>query len=269
MAEFFRRVEKKYIIDKKQYELIIKEIKNEMDLDPHGKSTICNLYLDDDNYSLIKHSIDKPIYKDKVRIRSYNVADFESDVFVEIKKKYDGVVSKRRIKAKFSDVYAYLNKEENIPQAETQVGKELDYYFKYYNLQPTAYITYDREAYYAKNDKGFRITFDTNIQARDYDLSLDKGIYGKKIFNDDKILMEVKTLGGIPMWFVKIMSKYEIRQGHFSKYGATYLQILKEKEDLKREKLKVQRGNQILRSIEKNIQNLRTNSIRPVIEGIA
>ena len=230
MAEFFRRIEKKYIIDKKQFELIKKGIEKEMYLDPHGKSTICNLYLDTNDYSLIKHSLERPIYKDKVRIRSYNVANTKSDVYLEIKKKYDGIVSKRRIKAKLQDIYAYLNKENEIPNSESQVSKELDYYFKYYDLHPTAYITYDREAYYAKNDNGFRITFDTNITARDYDLALDKGIYGKKIFEQDKILMEIKTLGGIPMWFTKMMSEYEIRPGHFSKYGATYLQIIQEKE---------------------------------------
>ncbi len=230
MAEFFRRIEKKYIIDKKQFELIKKGIEKEMYLDPHGKSTICNLYLDTNDYSLIKHSLERPIYKDKVRIRSYNVANTKSDVYLEIKKKYDGIVSKRRIKAKLQDIYAYLNKKNEIPNSESQVSKELDYYFKYYDLHPTAYITYDREAYYAKNDNGFRITFDTNITARDYDLALDKGIYGKKIFEQDKILMEIKTLGGIPMWFTKMMSEYEIRPGHFSKYGATYLQIIQEKE---------------------------------------
>ena len=230
MAEFFRRIEKKYIIDKKQFELIKKGIEKEMYLDPHGKSTICNLYLDTNDYSLIKHSLERPIYKDKVRIRSYNVANTKSDVYLEIKKKYDGIVSKRRIKAKLQDIYAYLNKKNEIPNSESQVSKELDYYFKYYDLHPTAYITYDREAYYAKNDNGFRITFDTNITARDYDLALDKGIYGKKIFEQDKILMEIKTLGGIPMWYTKMMSEYEIRPGHFSKYGATYLQIIQEKE---------------------------------------
>ena len=249
MSEFFRRVEKKYIIDKNQYELIKKGIENEMDLDPHGKSTICNLYLDDDKYSLIKNSLQKPVYKDKLRIRSYNVSNLDSDVYVEVKKKYEGVVSKRRIKAKLADVYAYLNKEKEIPSANLQVGKELDYYFKFYNLHPTAYITYDREAYYAKNDNGFRITFDTNIQARDYDLLLDKGIYGTRIFDEDKVLMEVKTLGGIPMWFVKMMSEYKIRQGNFSKYGATYLQIIKEKEELKRKNIVYEKSNQILNSI--------------------
>ena len=233
MAEFFRRIEKKYIISKKQFELIKKGIKDEMYLDTHGKSTICNLYLDTDDYSLIKHSLDKPIYKDKLRIRSYNVANSNSDVYLEVKKKYDGVVSKRRIKAKLEDIYAFLNNESEIPQSNTQVSKELKYYFKYYNLHPTAYITYDREAYYAKNDYGFRITFDTNIKARDYDLALDKGIYGQQIFDEDKILMEIKTLGGIPMWFTKMMSELEVRPGHFSKYGATYLNILREKEESK------------------------------------
>lgn len=265
MSEFFRRVEKKYIIDKNQYELIKKGIENEMDLDPHGKSTICNLYLDDDRYSLIKHSLDKPVYKDKLRIRSYNVANLDSDVYVEVKKKYEGIVSKRRIKAKLIDVYAYLNKEKDIPSAKSQVGKELDYYFTFYNLHPTAYITYDREAYYAKNDNGFRITFDTNIQARDYDLLLDKGIYGKRIFDEDKILMEVKTLGGIPMWFVRMMSEYEIRQGHFSKYGATYLKIIREKDKIVNESKAFESSNQIL----EKIQNKKVRIYKESVIGIA
>ena len=264
MAEFFRRVEKKYIIDKKQYELIKESIKEQMELDPHGRSTICNLYLDTDDYALIKNSLQRPIYKDKVRIRSYNLADKKSEVYVEVKKKYDGVVSKRRIKANLEDVEAYLNGAE-IPQADTQVAKELDYYFKYYKLKPTAYITYHREAYYAKNDYGFRITFDTNIQARDYDLSLDKGIYGTRIFDEDKVLMEVKTLGGIPMWFVKMMSEYEIRPGHFSKYGATYLQIIKEKEELKLNNIK----NVIMVQNKQILKNVQKATSHRLIQGIA
>ena len=234
MAEFFRRVEKKFIINKEQYQKILEGIENEMELDPHGKSTICNLYLDTDDYYLIKHSIEKPLYKDKVRIRSYNLANMDTEVYLEVKKKYDGVVSKRRIKAPLEKVYAYLNKESEIPSANTQVGKEIDYYFKYYDLHPTVYITYDREPYYSKTDKGFRITFDTNIQARDYDLELDKGIYGTKIFDDDKILMEIKTLGGIPMWFTKMMSQFEVRRGRFSKYGTAYIKIIQGKQQLLR-----------------------------------
>lgn len=232
MAEFFRRVEKKYIIDKEQYKLIIEGIKDKMELDPNGKSTICNLYFDTSDYYLIRHSLERPLYKDKVRIRSYNLADLDSKVFLEVKKKYDGVVSKRRIKATLREVYDYLNGKTNIPQYDTQVGKEIDYYFKYYNLHPTIYVTYDREPFYCKKDKGFRITFDTNIQARDYDLVLNKGIYGTKIFDDNKILMEIKTLGGIPLWFVELMTKYKIKRGRFSKYGTAYAELIQEKWEL-------------------------------------
>lgn len=226
MAEFFRRIEKKYIINKFQYELIKEGIKERMDADEHGKSTICNLYLDTNNYFLIRRSLEKPVYKDKVRIRSYNLANLESEVYLEVKKKYAGVVGKRRIKAKLAEVYQCLENIDNIPKKESQVSKELAYYFKYYDLHPTAYITYDREAFYAKQDKGFRITFDSNIKARTYDLSLDKGIYGETIFDEEMKLMEIKTLGGIPMWFTKLMSELKIYPGHFSKYGATYLKLI-------------------------------------------
>ena len=226
MAEFFRRIEKKYIINQKQYELLLEAIKDKLTLDPHGKSTICNLYFDTDNYYLIRHSLERPLYKDKVRIRSYNLANLDTIVYMEVKKKFNGIVSKRRISAPLRDIYSYLSNKSEIPYANTQVGKEIDYYFKYYNLHPTSYITYDRKPYYDKTDSGFRITFDTHIQARDYDLRLDKGIYGTEIFDSNKVLMEIKTLGGIPMWFTKFISDLSIRQGHFSKYGETYLQLI-------------------------------------------
>lgn len=234
MAEFFRRVEKKYMLTRKQHEQIVKEIKNKMIGDPNGMSTICNIYFDSPQYDLIRKSIEKPVYKDKVRIRSYNIPNKNSEVYLEIKRKLYGVVSKRRIEIKLNDAESYISGVK-IKHKDVQVLNELDYYFKLYNLIPVAYISYDRSAYYSKDDKNFRVTFDNNITARTYDLKLENGIYGQKILNDDNYIMEVKTLKSMPLWFVKnIISKLEIQPCKYSKYGEAYKNIIMKKEKSRR-----------------------------------
>ena len=230
MSEFFRRVEKKYIITKEQYTAIEEAIKGKMVEDEHGKSIIYNLYLDTGQFELIRHSITKPIYKDKVRLRSYSIPNNDTPIYLEIKRKYDGVVSKRRVETNLNEFHEYLsNNEEN---KEEQVEKELHYYFKHYNLKPTMFVSYYRGAYYDREDSGFRLTFDSEVVARNYDLELEKGVYGTDILGKDKYIMEVKTLGAIPMWFVKILDELKIRPCGFSKYGEAYTQlILKEEEE--------------------------------------
>ena len=225
MAENFRRVEKKYIISKEQY-LYLKEIlRKKMIEDEHGKSTICNIYFDTGQFDLIRHSISKPYYKDKVRLRSYNTPNLDSDVYLEIKKKCDGVVGKRRIQMLLKDYYKYINNNAEIKE-DSQVIKELNYYFKFYNLQPTMYLSYYRMAYYEKDNIDFRITFDSNVIARDYDLKLENGNYGENILDKDKYIMEIKTLGAMPLWCVKILDELKISPCGFSKYGEAYTRLV-------------------------------------------
>ena len=233
MANFFRRVEKKYVITKKQYLYLINEIKDKMSEDEHGKSTICNIYFDTDKYDLIRHSITRPIFKDKVRLRSYNIPSKKDTIYLEIKRKYDGVVSKRRIETTLKDFYLYIEDRSNLE--DNQIKKELDYYFYYYKLIPTMFLSYERIAYYDIENKDFRLTFDSNILARNYDLELEKGNYGISILDKEKIIMEVKSLGAMPMWFVKILNQQKIYPSRFSKYGEAYKKlILKESNEIKK-----------------------------------
>ena len=229
---FFRRIEKKYILTREQY-LFLKEIINDYLVeDEHGKSTICNIYFDTENYDLIMHSITKPIFKDKVRLRSYNIPTLDDTVFLEIKRKSEDVVSKRRIAIKLNTYYEYLNGNKKIIE-DSQIKRELDYYFEFYNLHPTMFISYYRRAYYEKNNRDFRITFDSHILARKEDLELEKGNYGEHILEKNKYIMEIKTLGSIPIWLVKLLNDNKIYPCGFSKYGEAYSQlILNEKEKI-------------------------------------
>ena len=219
----FKRYEMKYMLNRMQFEELKEEMEQYMIADEHGKSTICSLYFDTPTFLLIRRSLEKPVYKEKLRLRSYGVADADTIVFVELKKKYDSVVYKRRVGMTEWDAERYLLQHEQV--MDTQITREIDYCMtNYEKLAPSILLSYEREAYYGKGDHDFRVTFDQNILWRDYDLSLCKGIYGRPLLSEDQVLMEVKTAGGIPMWMVKFMSERRIYKTSFSKYGMSYTQ---------------------------------------------
>ncbi|MCR5223622.1 MAG: polyphosphate polymerase domain-containing protein, partial [Bacilli bacterium] len=149
------------------------------------------------------------------------------NVFLEIKKKYAGIVGKRRIEIKLKDFYDYLETGE-LNNSNEQIKKEIDYCFKLYNLEPKLFLAYDRLSYYDKDDINFRITFDTNIRSREDNLRLEKGDKGELYFDNDLIVMETKALNAYPMWFVKALSELKLYPGSFSKYGSIYSKKLRE-----------------------------------------
>lgn len=225
----FKRYELKYLITYQKYQEILPVIKNHLEHEKFNNTTIQSLYYDTKDYLLIRRSMDKPKYKEKLRLRSYGLANSEDKVFLEIKKKYDGIVYKRRVALKEEEslpyIYGYNSK------ANTQIEKEIAYFKRIYpDLRPMILLLYDREAY---EKDGLRITFDTNIRYRQKDLSLSKGLYGTKILNDDYILMEVKVSNALPMWLATLFSENHIYKTSFSKYGEAYKTIMKEKENEK------------------------------------
>lgn len=185
----------------------------------HG---IGNIYYDTDNYRLIRHSIEKPAYKEKLRIRSYGQASPDSTVFVELKKKYKRVVYKRRVSLPETEAVEWVNKVHHC-HMDTQISEEIDYFIDYYEtLHPVVFLSYEREAFYCADQPDFRVTFDENILCRQEDLSLEAGVYGTRILPEDMVLMEIKCSGGIPLWMVRALSEEHIYKTSFSKYGMAY-----------------------------------------------
>ena len=225
--ETFRRVEQKYLLSKEKYDELMNLISYHLKKDNYYKSKICNIYFDTNNYDLIINSLEKSNYKEKVRLRSYNTPTLNDNVFFEIKSKLDGVVYKRRVTIKLNDFYQYLNGND-ILTSNQQIMKELDYTLKKYKLVPKYYIAYDRTSYYDKDDYNFRITFDENIRSRNIDLKLEYGDAGKLFFKEKKYIMELKSIGALPLWFTSILSELEIFPNSFSKYGNIYKEKLKE-----------------------------------------
>ncbi|MGB4660735.1 MAG: polyphosphate polymerase domain-containing protein [Mobilitalea sp.] len=229
-VEVFNRCEKKFIITEEIYRNIRPELEEYMEVDAYSRNgdfyTICNIYYDTPDNQIIRRSIEKPAYKEKLRLRSYGMVESRDKVYLEIKKKYDGIVNKRRISIPLEDAYRFIQTREkpklgNIKNE--QVINEIDYMLKRYPLlQPTLYLSYDRNAMFGIDNKEFRITFDTNIRTRREELSLEKDNYGELLLPPGLWIMEAKISNATPLWFAELLSKYKIYPTTFSKYGTEY-----------------------------------------------
>ena len=222
----FKRYELKYMLTTAQKESILQAMADHMAMDAFGRTTIRNVYFDTDNYRLIRRSIEKPAYKEKLRVRSYTQVADEDTVFVELKKKYEKVVYKRRIALASQDAMAWVCRESGCP-VDTQISREIDYFIDFYGkLKPTMFLSYEREAYYDTGGGDLRVTFDDHILCRQTDISLSSDVYGTPILPDGKVLMEIKCSGGIPLWMVRVLSRERIYKTSFSKYGTAYTALV-------------------------------------------
>ncbi len=223
IVNVFQRTEKKYSVNRNTVKDLLCQMSDNVKPDIFGKSTICNLYFDTDDYSIISKSIEKPLFKEKLRLRSYGVPTPETDVFFEIKRKFKGVVSKRRISLPLWEAQRYLCQGVS-PSKDSQIFREIDYMMRFYNLSPKLFLAYDRAAFWGVNDKDLRITFDYNIRSRQDELSLERGDKGDLLLDKSHCIMEIKTNSTIPLWLTGILSKNEIYPAPFSKYGMVYKQ---------------------------------------------
>ena len=216
----FERYEKKYRLTAEQQRLILEGMRPYMKKDAYGAYTICNIYYDTDDWRLIRASLEKPVYKEKLRVRSYGVPEEDGRVFVELKKKYDGVVYKRRITTEAREAASLL--AGSVPNGHGQIGQEILWFQQFYGAKPKVFIAYDRLAFAGIDDSELRITFDTNLRWRDTALDLRLGDYGAPITDPGMILMEIKLPGVCPLWLSQLLSRAEVFPTSFSKYGYCY-----------------------------------------------
>ncbi|MDE6233405.1 MAG: polyphosphate polymerase domain-containing protein [Lachnospiraceae bacterium] len=228
--EVFSRVEHKYIIDSAVYKNIRNQLKDYMYEDGFstdgGFYTICNIYYDTATDELIRKSLEKPVYKEKLRLRSYGRADDDTKVFLEIKKKFKGVVNKRRTVLKLKEAYDFTEtyrQPEYRDYMNKQVLNELEYFMNHYKPVPKVFLAYDRAALFCKDDPELRITFDTNIRTRRDNLRLDSNDKGELLIDKGKWLMEIKVINAYPLWLVDILNSNGLFKTSFSKYGTEYL----------------------------------------------
>lgn len=223
--ETFRRIEIKYLLTPEDFKNLLELTDDYVEKDRYFASTNCSIYFDTDDKDLVINSMEKPLFKEKLRLRSYNVPTLDDVVFIEIKRKFSGIGSKRRIAVRLKDFYSYLETGE-LNSTSPQVKSEIDYCIRYYGLKPKLFLAYDRNSYCGKTDKNFRLTFDRNIRSRETDLRLENGDHGDLYFNDDAVLLETKTITAYPLWFSRALSDLKIYPVSFSKYGKVYEKIV-------------------------------------------
>lgn len=224
----FQRYEKKYLLSRETYLALWQELEAYVEPDIFFQSTVCSVYYDWADFRLIRHSLEKPVYKEKLRLRSYNVPGPDDQVFVELKKKFQGVVYKRRVALPAAEAEAWLAGRAPAPE-QSQISREIDWFLKTNPVSPRVLIASDRRAYVAREDRELRITFDSSIRWRETALSLTAGDQGQELLSDGQVLMEIKLPEAAPLWLAGMLSRLEIFPRGFSKYGQCYEKELAEK----------------------------------------
>jgi len=217
----FKRYEKKYLLSPEKYTALRVRLEGLIKPDRFFSSTVCSIYYDSSSYDLIRNSIEKPVYKEKLRLRSYNVPKAEGEVFVELKKKYKGIVYKRRVPMSCAAAQAYLLGEASAPE-QGQIINEINWFLKTNPVMPKVFIACEREAWVAIENEELRITFDKSLRWRETDLDLTLGSEGQPLTEEGWVLMELKIPGAMPLWLARILSELEIFPTSFSKYGTAY-----------------------------------------------
>lgn len=222
----FERRELKYRITDAQRAALEAAFGARMVPDEHGESTICNIYYDTADYRLIRASLEKPAYKEKLRLRSYSVTEPGGEVFLELKKKYKGIVYKRRITLPEDAAGEFIAGRAPLGE-HGQIGREIEYFTAFYApLLPAVHLSYERSAWFSREDRDLRITFDKNIRFRQEDVSLTLPAGGRRILPEGESLMEIKAAAALPLWLVSELDTLGIYQSTFSKYGEAYKAIL-------------------------------------------
>ena len=216
----FERKEIKYVLSKEQFDNILKEVEQHCKKDEFSESTIQSVYYDTKTYEIIRRSIEKPDYKEKLRSRSYGLANENSEIFFELKKKYNGIVYKRRIKTTQQRIDQILKYPYAFENAD-QITKEIANFAKIYeDLEPKYLILYDRIA--LKGEGDLRITFDQNPRFRTTDLNLETSLEGRPLLDDGEVIMEVKTSFAMPLWLSHLLCLQKAYKQSFSKVGQAY-----------------------------------------------
>ena len=227
----FKRYEKKYLLTTAQADALQAVLALHTQPDDYGTYWVQNLYFDTDDWDVVRTSIEKPLYKEKMRLRCYGVPDERGSVFLELKKKYDGIVYKRRVTLpvhvvtnpnEFPLVETLLSHTDTHTKKPEQIARELGFYLRQNPVKPKMFLAYQRIALVGTEDANLRITMDSAVRYRLDGLHFDDPEGGSPILSPDRCLMEIKAPLSMPLWLTSALGRLGIFGHSFSKYGTCY-----------------------------------------------
>jgi hypothetical protein len=222
---FFERYENKYLISRDQRDALMPVLAGKMRPDRYASYSVASVYYDTADYLLVRRALEKPVYREKLRLRCYGSAGADTTVFLELKKKYRKRIYKRRICLPYTLARDFPEggwDAGDRPFGDSQVRSELRQFLRLYQVRPRVLIRCDRTAFKGAEEPGLRLTFDTGLRFRQDCLALSGDSAGVSLLAPEKVLMEVKTPGAIPLWFCRLLSEQGIFPSSFSKYGTCY-----------------------------------------------
>ena len=247
-SDVFERKEIKHVINATQHRQLEEALEGRMEIDAYGRSQITSIYYDTPRWEIIERSLDKPVYKEKLRVRIYGYpTDATTDeAFVEVKKKYKGIVYKRRVRMTLAAAQAYFDGvpyEDAIcaypladPEAAAealsfrslQIAREIDRFREFHGpLVPSMGIAVQRSAFVpilgAVNDfatSDLRITVDEDVRYRNL---VDGQADYQNLMEPGACILEIKAMGTMPLWLVRFLDGAGIFPSSFSKYGEAYI----------------------------------------------
>jgi len=230
VESIFKRHEAKYLITEAQATALMPTLSRHMVRGKFDAYLVQNLYYDTENWDVVRRSIEKPVYKEKMRLRCYGLPEPESKLFLELKKKYKGIVYKRRIGFPGTKLSA-SGLQDFVAGENSQISRELTSYLEAHPVCERMYISHYRQAFTGREEKGLRITFDTDLRYRLEDLDFAEPRRGTLILPPGQIIMEIKTPGGMPLWLTRALSAHKIYPTSFSKYGTCYMDYIQKQKE--------------------------------------
>ncbi len=223
----FARVEKKYILTPTQAETIIAALGGRgFRENIYGSPLIQSIYYDTPDHLLVRRSVERPGYKEKLRLRTYGDADPASPAWAEIKKKVNGIVYKRRTGLPLAQAASAMA-SGRLPEENGQIAREIEWFIRCYpGLRPACLIAYERRAF-EQPAEGLRLTFDADVRFRGRDFDLTLPAAGTPLLGPGEILMEVKVPGAYPLWLTGLIWQVGARPVHFSKYGTAWVRHIR------------------------------------------
>ena len=228
----FERYEKKFLVSAEQEKRLTAFLTENMDMEfdaycRDGKVyAIHNVYFDDENNSVINASLARPKFKEKLRLRSYECPKTgEEQVFLELKRKVRGIVTKRRATLSYNAAMDFVVRgirPKTDSYSKNRMYDEIAYFLERKKVAPKVVISYEREALFSKTDPSLRVTFDRNIITRREQVDLMAGAWGEPLLPDGERLMEVKFLHAPPKVLCDFLTDEKIFMQSFSKYGNEY-----------------------------------------------